>query len=240
MANNNTNRNRWNITLDEIVNFRQTLLEDKFTTVPEIRQNNPDDPKHDVFEIDLPGYGIIYVRASGNFTFKPFMLTSKGMVVDTNCLQTFTKRFFSAGSFQKVAEEFVNKFLSLQPVKKEQPKQEKKEAKKKGLPTGKVGNFDMETGKLVVDPEYKKKMEKQEQKKEGKKVHGKNEVGHILGTTADLIDKLFLQGVTEAELQEHGVTRTRYRSHFRHLQKKKAAFIEVKFEDGIYSAKLIG
>ena len=223
MANNNTNRNRWNITLDEIVNFRQTLLEDKFTTVPEIRQNNPDDPKHDVFEIDLPGYGIIYVRASGTFTFKPF--------TDV-CVEPFTKRFFSVGSFQKVAEEFVNKFLSLQPVKKEQPKKEKKEHKKReraylNMATGELTD---ESGKTI-----KTKYDKPE-----KKEHGKNEVGHIKGTTADLIDKLFLKGVTEQELLEHGITRTRYRSHFRHLQRKKAAFIEVKFENGIYTAKLIG
>lgn len=195
----NKKQNRWTITLDDVVNFRNALLEDKFTEIPGIFVEK-DEPKKEVFRVELPGYGDITISASsGRFTFVPYI----GIADEST---KFNQRFFSITSFQKVTEEFVNSHLELKPIQKEQPKKEKKERK---------------------------------QNKEGKKVHGKNEVGHILGTTADLIDKLFLQGVTEAELQEHGVTRTRYRSHFRHLQKKKAAFIEVKFEDGIYSARLL-
>ena len=258
---NNTNRNRWTITLDVVVNFRHLLLEDKFTTVPEIRECKPDDPQHNVFEIDLPGYGMITILASGRFTFKP---------LEDVCVETFSKRFFSGLSFQKVACEFVSNFLSLKPVKKEEPKQEQKK-----LPAGKVGHFDMATGKFIVNPEYKKKMEAQEQKKPAKtqtvmdrphaflnmatgelldenkksiktkydepekKEHGKNALGHIKNSMADLLDKLFLEGVTEEELLEHGITRARYRSHFRHLENDKMELVQVKFENGKYSAMLL-
>lgn len=199
---NNTNRNRWTITLDVVVNFRHLLLEDKFTTVPEIRECKPDDPKHNVFEIDLPGYGMITILASGRFTFKPF---------EDVCVETFSKRFFSGLSFQKVACEFVSNFLSLKPVKKEEPKQEPK-----------------------TEPKQPKQAEPKTEKE-----HGKNALGHIKNSMADLLDKLFLEGVTEEELLEHGITRARYRSHFRHLENDKMELVRVKFENGKYSAMLL-
>ena len=77
-------------------------------------------------------------------------------------------------------------------------------------------------------------------KKTEKKVHGKNELGHIRNSMADLLDQLFLKGVTEKELQEHGFTPARYKSHFRHLNNDKITLVEVRFEDGKYIAKLIG
>lgn len=80
---------------------------------------------------------------------------------------------------------------------------------------------------------------KKAEKKENK-VHGKNELGHIRNSMADLLDQLFLKGVTEKELQEHGFTPARYKSHFRHLNNDKVALVEVRFEDGKYIAKLIG
>lgn len=80
---------------------------------------------------------------------------------------------------------------------------------------------------------------KKTEKKESK-VHGKNELGHIRNSMADLLDQLFLKGVTEKELQEHGFTPARYKSHFRHLNNDKVALVEVRFEDGKYIAKLIG
>lgn len=77
------------------------------------------------------------------------------------------------------------------------------------------------------------------EKKENR-VHGKNELGHIRNSMADLLDQLFLKGVTEKELQEHGFTPARYKSHFRHLNNDKITLVEVRFEDGKYIAKLIG
>lgn len=75
---------------------------------------------------------------------------------------------------------------------------------------------------------------------EEKKEHGKNALGHIKNSMADMLDKLFLQGVTEEELQAAGFTPARYKSHFRHLNTAKVALVEVKFENGKYTAKLIG
>ena len=80
---------------------------------------------------------------------------------------------------------------------------------------------------------------KKAEKKESK-VHGKNKLGHIRNSMADLLDQLFLKGVTEKELQEHGFTPARYKSHFRHLNNDKVTLVEVRFEDGKYIAKLIG
>ena len=74
--------------------------------------------------------------------------------------------------------------------------------------------------------------------KDGKE-HGKNALGHIKNSMADLLDKLFLEGVTEDELAEHGITRARYRSHFRHLENDKLELVRVKFENGKYSAMLL-
>ena len=73
-----------------------------------------------------------------------------------------------------------------------------------------------------------------------KKEHGKNALGHIKNSMADMLDKLFLQGVTEEELQTQGFKPARYRSHFRHLNTAKVALVEVRFEDGKYTAKMIG
>lgn len=224
---NNTNRNRWTITLDVVVNFRHLLLEDKFTTVPEIRECKPDDPKHNVFEIDLPGYGMITILASGRFTFKPFKDV---------CVETFSKRFFSGLSFQKVAEEFVSNFLSLKPVKKEEPKQEPKTEPKKTGEKRQRAYLNMATGELLDENKQPVKTKYDEPEK---KEHGKNALGHIKNSMADLLDKLFLEGVTEEELLEHGITRARYRSHFRHLENDKMELVQVKFENGKYSAMLL-
>lgn len=197
----NKKQNRWTITQQDVVNFRNEFLEDKFVDLPMIHLESIVE-KHEVFSIELGGYGIIKISASsGRFTFTPFQWVADPSTV-------FSKRFFSKSSFMKVAEEFVTSHLQLKPAKKEEPKQEQK-----------------------------KPVKTQEPKTE--KEHGKNALGHIKNSMADLLDKLFLEGVTEQELLEHGITRARYRSHFRHLENDKMELVQVKFENGKYSATLL-
>ena len=115
----NKKQNRWTINLDDVVNFRNELLEDKFVEVPAI-YTEKDEPKKEVFTVELQGYGNITISAaSGKFTFVPYA----GIANEST---KFSKRFFSKSSFMKVAEEFVTSHLELKPVQKEEPKQEQK------------------------------------------------------------------------------------------------------------------
>lgn len=215
----NKKQNRWTINLDDVVNFRSELLEDKFVEVPAI-YTEKDEPKKEVFTVELKGYGNITISAaSGKFTFVPYA----GIADEST---KFSKRFFSKSSFMKVAEEFVTSHLELKPVQKEEPKKEQKKPAKT---------------QTVVDRPQPFMNENKPAVKVGKdgKEHGKNALGHIKNSMADLLDKLFLEGVTEEELLEHGITRARYRSHFRHLENDKMELVQVKFENGKYSAMLL-
>ena len=232
----NKKQNRWTINLDDVVNFRSELLEDKFVEVPAIYVEK-DEPKKEVFTVELKGYGNITISAaSGKFTFVPYV----GIADEST---KFSKRFFSKSSFMKVAEEFVTSHLELKPLKKEEPKQEqKKPAKTQTVMDRPHAFLNMATGELL-DQNKKPVKTKYDEKapklgKDGKE-HGKNALGHIKNSMADLLDKLFLEGVTEDELAEHGITRARYRSHFRHLETDKLELVRVKFENGKYSAMLL-
>lgn len=108
-------------------------------------------------------------------------------------------------------------------------------------------NYTIEELEQVVATLQKKEeaINKEEAPKEEKKTpaegkkHGKNELGHIYGSAADLLDNLFLKGVTEEELQQHGITPARYKSHFRHLNTAKVQLVGVRFEDGKFTATLV-
>lgn len=233
----NKKQNRWTINLDDVVNFRSELLEDKFVEVPAI-YTEKDEPKKEVFTVELQGYGNITISAvSGKFTFVPYA----GIADEST---KFSKRFFSKSSFMKVAEEFVTSHLELQPIEDEQTEEDDL-----------VDAMEVEDEERVAKNEQKKPAKTQtvmdrpqpfmnEDKpavkvgKDGKE-HGKNALGHIKNSMADLLDKLFLEGVTEDELAEHGITRARYRSHFRHLENDKLELVRVKFENGKYSAMLL-
>lgn len=233
----NKKQNRWTINLDDVVNFRNELLEDKFVEVPAIYVEK-DEPKKEVFTVELKGYGNITISAaSGKFTFVPYA----GIADEST---KFSKRFFSKGSFMKVAEEFVTSHLELQPIEDEQTEEddladamevedEERAAKNEPKKPAKT--------QTVVDRPQPFMNEDKPAVKVGKdgKEHGKNALGHIKNSMADLLDKLFLEGVTEEELLEHGITRARYRSHFRHLENDKMELVQVKFENGKYSAMLL-
>ena len=250
----NKKQNRWTINLDDVVNFRNELLEDKFVEVPAIYVEK-DEPKKEVFTVELKGYGNITISAaSGKFTFVPYA----GIADEST---KFSKRFFSKGSFMKVAEEFVTSHLELQPIEDEQTEEddladamevEDEERAAKNEPQKPANTqtvmdrphafLNMATGELL-DQNKKPIKTKYDEKapklgKDGKE-HGKNALGHIKNSMADLLDKLFLEGVTEEELLEHGITRARYRSHFRHLENDKMELVQVKFENGKYSAMLL-
>ena len=233
----NKKQNRWTINLDDVVNFRSELLEDKFVEIPGIFVEK-DEPKKEVIRVELPGYGNITISAaSGKFTFVPYA----GIADEST---KFSKRFFSKSSFMKVAEEFVNSHLELQPIEDEQTEEddladamevedEERAAKNEPQKPAKT--------QTVVDRPQPFMNENKPAVKVGKdgKEHGKNALGHIKNSMADLLDKLFLEGVTEDELAEHGITRARYRSHFRHLENDKLELVRVKFENGKYSAMLL-
>jgi len=233
----NKKQNRWTINLDDVVNFRSELLEDKFVEVPAI-YTEKDEPKKEVFTVELKGYGNITISAaSGKFTFVPYA----GIADEST---KFSKRFFSKSSFMKVAEEFVTSHLELQPIEDEQTEEddladamevedEERAAKNEQKKPAKT--------QTVVDrpqPFMNKNKPAVKIGKDGKE-HGKNALGHIKNSMADLLDKLFLEGVTEEELVEYGITRARYRSHFRHLENDKLELVRVKFENGKYSAMLL-
>lgn len=233
----NKKQNRWTINLDDVVNFRNELLEDKFVEVPAIYVEK-DEPKKEVFTVELKGYGNITISAaSGKFTFVPYA----GIADEST---KFSKRFFSKSSFMKVAAEFVTSHLELQPIEDEQTEEddladamevedEERAAKNEQKKPAKT--------QTVVDRPQPFMNENKPAVKVGKdgKEHGKNALGHIKNSMADLLDKLFLEGVTEEELLEHGITRARYRSHFRHLENDKMELVQVKFENGKYSAMLL-
>lgn len=233
----NKKQNRWTINLDDVVNFRNELLEDKFVEVPAIYVEK-DEPKKEVFTVELKGYGNITISAaSGKFTFVPYA----GIADEST---KFSKRFFSKSSFMKVAEEFVTSHLELQPIEDEQTEEDDlADAMEVEDEERAAKNEQKEPAKTqtVVDRPQPFMNENKPAVKVGKdgKEHGKNALGHIKNSMADLLDKLFLEGVTEEELLEHGITRARYRSHFRHLENDKMELVQVKFKNGKYSAMLL-
>lgn len=219
----NKKQNRWTINLDDVVNFRNELLEDKFVETPAIYVEK-DEPKKEVFTVELKGYGNITISAaSGKFTFVPYA----GMADEST---KFSKRFFSKSSFMKVAAEFVASHLELEPIEDEQTEEDD---------LADAMEVEDEERAAKTEPKQQKKAEQPKQEPKTEKEHGKNALGHIKNSMADLLDKLFLEGVTEEELLEHGITRARYRSHFRHLENDKMELVQVKFENGKYSAMLL-
>ena len=233
----NKKQNRWTINLDDVVNFRNELLKDKFVEVPAIYVEK-DEPKKEVFTVELKGYGNITISAaSGKFTFVPYA----GIADEST---KFSKRFFSKSSFMKVAAEFVTSHLELEPIEDEQTEEDdladamEVEDEERAAKT--ESQKPAKTQTVMDRPEPFMNEDKPAVKvgKDGKE-HGKNALGHIKNSMADLLDKLFLEGVTEEELLEHGITRARYRSHFRHLENDKMELVQVKFENGKYSAMLL-
>ena len=89
------------------------------------------------------------------------------------------------------------------------------------------------------DTPAKKSPEKSTKTTEKKANRSKNELGHINGTGAALLDELFLKGVTEDELVERGFTRTRYAGHFKHLEKDKEGLVRVVWKGNTIRAKLL-
>ena len=87
--------------------------------------------------------------------------------------------------------------------------------------------------------------EKKETKKEAKKPttrkapeRAKNELGHLIGSAAAELDDLFLAGVTEEQLEKKGFAVSRYKSHFKHLEKDKADLVTVSWNKNKITAKM--
>ena len=138
-------------------------------------------------------------------------LSHRDYIQTKDCV-VMDKRFYSAKSFKDLEMDLAIELIELRD---------------------KVKKGEEAKAKLVKDKPAKTQTTE-------KKEHGKNALGHIKNTMADMLDKLFLQGVTEEELQAAGFAPARYRSHFRHLNTAKVALVEVRFENGKYTAKMIG
>ena len=66
----------------------------------------------------------------------------------------------------------------------------------------------------------------------------KNELGHLIGSAAAELDDLFLKGVTEEQLEKKGFAVSRYKSHFKHLEKDKADLVTVSWNKNKITAKM--
>lgn len=242
------NRNRWMLDNDRIKLFEVKLTDIFGKPVRSTYCDNGDA----CFAID--GYnGAIEVKARSGRLVSHLTHPAFPRVEDQIL---FAKRFYSKSSWLAVREELEKQIIVIRDrVANHKAKIEAKQnkldnngemprptkTKKPGLPCGIVGGIGAD-GKLVMTPEYKAKMEawKKDQQNDQEKEHGKNALGHIKNSMAATLDKLFLHGVTEEELQAAGFTPARYKSHFRHLNTAKVALVEVRFENGKYTAKMIG
>lgn len=89
------------------------------------------------------------------------------------------------------------------------------------------------------------KSAKTAEKKPAKKApvanRAKNALGHLIGSGAAQLDDLFLaaKGITEAELEKKGFSKSRYKSHYNHLLNDKADLVKVVWKDGKIAAKLL-
>ena len=215
MSKTNTNRTRYTINDADAAEFTLAIYD--VNKPVELTRNSNGDIKIDLRKLD--GWITIQVK-SGKVVAKlshPDFPRIEDQIL-------FVKRYFSKKSLMAVADALNAEIKVLtDKVAASMAKTQKKAEK----PAEQQKNDAAETAPAPVKTgTFEKK-------------HGKNRLGHIYGTIADELDKLFLSNVTEEELLEAGYTPVRIKSHFRHLLKDKASLVDVKFENGQYFAKYI-
>lgn len=108
-----------------------------------------------------------------------------------------------------------------------------------------LGEFDSPDEAISCARDYEKRQQKKAARKSQKKADKeetpakeKNEFGHGIGTIADKIDKMLMQGVTTKEAEEAGIKAMRFHVHYSTMKREKGDTIKFWKEGNKYFAAL--
>ena len=108
-----------------------------------------------------------------------------------------------------------------------------------------LGEFDSPDEAISCARDYEKRQQKKAMRKSQKKADKeetpdkeKNEFGHGIGTIADKIDKMLMQGVTTKEAEEAGIKAMRFHVHYSTMKREKGDTIKFWKEGNKYFAAL--